>query len=75
MGKLRWSWRGGRRFVFGCTWQLPLLAANIRQKRKGLGTRGVLEYNPGAVGRFHYRLVLGLVALASSEQTVLEVKV
>ena len=45
-------------------------------KRESLqGTRGVLEYDPGAVGNFHYREVLGLVALASSEQAVLEVNV
>ena len=49
--------------------------AQTRQRERVLGTRGVLEKDPGAAGHFHYRKVLGLVELASSEQTVLEVNV
>ena len=45
----------------------------MRQRERVLGTREVLELDPGAVGHIHYRQVLGLVALASSEQKVLEV--
>ena len=43
----------------------------MRQRERGLGSRGLLEYDPGKVGHFHYRQVLGVVALASSEKTVL----
>ena len=45
----------------------------MRQRESVLGTRGVLEWDPGTAGHFHYRQVLGLVVLASGEQTVLEV--
>ena len=33
MGRLRWSWRGGRRFLCRCTW-LPPLAALIRRTER-----------------------------------------
>ena len=35
----------------------------------------MLELDPGTAGHFHYRHVLGKVALASSEQMILEVNV
>ena len=47
----------------------------MRKREKVLGTRGVLEWDLGTAEHFHYRQVLGLVALASSQQTVLEVDV
>ena len=47
----------------------------MRQRERVIGTRGVLEEDPGTAGHFHNRPVLGLVALASSEQMVLEVNV
>ena len=42
----------------------------MRQRERALGARGVLEWDPGTAGNFHYRQVLGLVALATSEQAV-----
>ena len=47
----------------------------MRQRERALDTPGVLEQDPVTVGHFHYRQVSGLVALASSEQTALEVDV
>ena len=40
-----------------------------------LGTRGGPDWDPGTAGHFYYRQELGLVALASSENTILEVNV
>ena len=47
----------------------------MRQIERVLGARGVPEMDPGAAGHFHCRLEMGLVALASSGHTALEVNV
>ena len=73
-----WRWRsfavcGAAGAARRCLTGVAFLSYRLDEAKKGApGTGGVLEYGPGAVGHFHYRQVLGLVARASSEKTVLE---
>ena len=54
---------------------LGFLAAKTRQKASEMRSRGTRIWPRGAVGNFLYRQVLGLVALLSSQQAILEVDV